>query len=78
VISNGVNRWFFGKLSTRSNSHFVTQYHLTKRTGGSLRGVLPLGRMPFSKKIRAPPSAAKGKTTKPKDRGGPSARPGKG
>ncbi len=32
-----MNRWFFGKLSTRSSSHFVTSYHLTSRTGGSLR-----------------------------------------
>ena len=29
------NRWFFGKLSTRSRNHFTTSYHFTRTTGDS-------------------------------------------
>jgi hypothetical protein len=57
-----VKRWFFGKLSTRSNNHLVTSYHLTSRTGGSLLSGLPVRRVRMVQKIRAPPSAAKGKS----------------
>jgi hypothetical protein len=57
-----MNRWLFGKLSTRSRSHFTTSYHLTSTIGGFADPAIPTTQ--FSKKPPASRAARRKKGKK--------------